>query len=158
MCENYCYYARRAIYLSAFGQTPNNQGEWYNYRLDRIQHLKALNWSDSRIPEVLLNHYPNKLPTPEYIKEEISAAWGYDFYQQSRYLFMIKTILTDKFETALVYATRLHATQTTKATAEAALAAAFQGQFWQMRHAVHPSTSVRKGNQPTFRRAYLFAV
>lgn len=82
------YYARRAIYLSAFGQTPNNQGEWYNYRLDRIQNLKALDWSDSRIPEVLLNHYPNKLPTPEYIKEEISAAWGYDFYEQSRLLIL----------------------------------------------------------------------
>ena len=82
------YYARRAIYLSAFGQTPDNQGEWYNYRLDRIRYLKALNWSDSKIPEVLLNCYPNKLPTPEYIKEEISAAWGYDFYEQSRLLIL----------------------------------------------------------------------
>jgi CRISPR-associated protein (TIGR03985 family) len=82
------YYARRAIYLSAFGQTPNNQGEWYNYRLDRIQHLKTLNWSDSRIPEVLLKHYPNKLLTPEYIKEQLSEAWGYDFYEQSRLLIL----------------------------------------------------------------------
>lgn len=82
------YYARRAIYLSAFGQTPNNQGEWYNYRLDRIQHLKTLDWSDSRIPQVLLNLYPNKLYTPEYIREEISAAWGYDFYEQSRLLIL----------------------------------------------------------------------
>lgn len=82
------YYARRAIYLSALGQTPNNQGEWYNYRLDGIQSLKALNWSDSRIPEVLLNRYPNNLPTPEYIKEQISAAWGYDFYEKSRLLIL----------------------------------------------------------------------
>lgn len=82
------YYARRAIYLSAFGQTPSNQGEWYNYRLDRIQGIKKLNWSDSAIPQVLLKSYPNKLPTPEYIREQLSEAWGYDFYEQRRLLIL----------------------------------------------------------------------
>ncbi|MBF2067074.1 MAG: TIGR03985 family CRISPR-associated protein [Calothrix sp. C42_A2020_038] len=82
------YYARRAIYLSAFGQTPSNQGEWYNYRLDRIQGIQKLDWSDSTIPEVLLKSYPNKLPTPEYIREQLSDAWGYDFYEQRRLLIL----------------------------------------------------------------------
>ncbi len=82
------YYARRAIYLSAFGQTPNNQGEWYNYRLDRLQGIKKLDWSDSTIPQILLKSYPYKLPTPEFIREQLSEAWGYDFYEQRRLLIL----------------------------------------------------------------------
>ncbi|MBW4505031.1 MAG: TIGR03985 family CRISPR-associated protein [Scytonematopsis contorta HA4267-MV1] len=80
------FYARRAIYLSAFGQTPSDQGEWYNYRLDRIQNVQQLEWTDSNIPEVLLKEYPDKLKTPEYIREEISDVWGYDFYEKRRLL------------------------------------------------------------------------
>jgi CRISPR-associated protein (TIGR03985 family) len=80
------FYARRAIYLSAFGQTPSDQGEWYNYRLDGIQHIQQLKWTDGNIPEVLLNEYPHKLKTPEYIREQISDVWGYDFYEKRRLL------------------------------------------------------------------------
>ena len=80
------FYVRRAIYLSAFGQTPNDQGEWYNYRLDKIQHIQQLEWSDANVPEILLKNYPHKLKTPEYIREKISDAWGYDFYEKRRLL------------------------------------------------------------------------
>lgn len=81
------YYARRAIYLSAFGQTPSeNQEGWYNYRLDRIKKIETLDWSDTNIPQEILKYYPNDLWTPEYIREKISEAWGYDFYEERRLL------------------------------------------------------------------------
>ncbi|MEC4812292.1 MAG: TIGR03985 family CRISPR-associated protein [Scytonema sp. PMC 1069.18] len=82
------YYTRRAIYLCAFGETPNKQGEWYNYRLDRIQVIKTLDWSDFSIPKLLLNSYPYKLPTPEYVREQMAQAWGFDFYEPSRLLLL----------------------------------------------------------------------
>jgi CRISPR-associated protein (TIGR03985 family) len=82
------YYTRRAIYLCAFGHTPNRQGEWYNYRLDHIQTMNAINWNDSSIPQFLLKYYPHKLPTPEYIREQMALVWGFDFYEQSRLLLL----------------------------------------------------------------------
>jgi CRISPR-associated protein (TIGR03985 family) len=82
------YYARRAIYLYGYGETPENQGEWYNYRLDRIFEYKKLSWSDTNIPSILLKKFPHKLPTPEYIREQLSQAWGYDFYEQRRLLIL----------------------------------------------------------------------
>jgi CRISPR-associated protein (TIGR03985 family) len=75
------YYAQRAIYLCAFGETPTRQGEWYNYRLDRIQDLSPLQWTTSHLPQALLYHYQKRsLPTPDYIETEMAKAWGFDFY------------------------------------------------------------------------------
>lgn len=75
------YYAQRAIYLCAFGQTPTRQGDWYNYRLDRIQNLSPLQWTDPYLPQVLLLHHQKRsLPTPDYIETEMAKAWGFDFY------------------------------------------------------------------------------
>lgn len=75
------YYAQRAVYLCAFGQTPTRQGEWYNYRLDRIQKMSPMQWSDPKVPKLLLQHYQKRsLPTPEYIEIEMTKAWGFDFY------------------------------------------------------------------------------
>lgn len=79
------YYAKRAIYLSAFGETPDNKGKWYNYRLDSVRAIKKLDWSDSTIPEVLLECDSKKL-TPEYIRDQLSEAWGYDFYEERKLL------------------------------------------------------------------------
>lgn len=74
-------YAQRAVYLSAFGQTPNGEGKWYNYRLDKIEKIIELAWSNSDIPKFLLKNYQqNTLPAPEYVKEQMEIAWGFDFY------------------------------------------------------------------------------
>lgn len=75
------YYAQRAVYLCAFGQTPTREGEWYNYRLDRIRKLTPMQWTDPKVPQLLLNRYQKgSLPTPEYIEVEMAKAWGFDFY------------------------------------------------------------------------------
>ena len=73
------YYVQRAIYLCGFGQTPSQQGEWYNYRLDKIAEMKVLSWHDASVPNVLLRRKQN-LPTPDYISTQMRRAWGFDFY------------------------------------------------------------------------------
>lgn len=73
------YYVQRAIYLCAFGQTPQRKEGWYNYRLDRIQHIKPLEWKQS-IPQLLLKCYQQNILTPDYIQEQMAEAWGFDFY------------------------------------------------------------------------------
>ncbi|MCA1995079.1 MAG: TIGR03985 family CRISPR-associated protein [Coleofasciculus sp. S288] len=78
------YYVRRAIYLCAFGQTPTRKGEWYNYRLDRIQQMYPLDWTDEDIPKLLLDRYPHNLPKPDYIQEQMEQSWGFDFYEPSK--------------------------------------------------------------------------
>ncbi len=75
------YYARRAVYLCAFGQTPTRQGEWYNYRLDRIQKMNDLEWTNPDIPQLLLQRFGQRnLPSPDYIEVQMAEAWGFDFY------------------------------------------------------------------------------
>lgn len=82
------YYAQRAIYLCAFGQTLNRQGEWYNYRLDRIQHMHKLEWTNEDIPQLILKRYPHDLPNPDYIRKQMAQAWGFDFYQRSQLMLL----------------------------------------------------------------------
>lgn len=78
------YYVQRAVYLCAFGQNPARQGDWYNYRLDRIQQLTPLEWKDSSIPQPLLQrHHQATLPCPDYIEDQMAKAWGFDFYLPS---------------------------------------------------------------------------
>lgn len=80
-----CYYVRRSIYLCGFGQTPTGEGEWYNFRLDRIGNLQALNWEDGEIPFFVYDAYRQKsLPTPAEIRHEMEFAWGFDFYLEPR--------------------------------------------------------------------------
>lgn len=75
------YYFQRATYLCAFGRNPQGEVGWYNYRLDRIEQLDRLGWTDPRLPQKLVLDYKNEaLPAPEYIQEQMSAAWGFDFY------------------------------------------------------------------------------
>lgn len=83
------YYAQRAAYLCAFGETPLSTGQWYNYRLDRIQDLQSLSWEDPELPECLIQSYhQGSLPTPDYIIQALSMAWGFDFYLPERTLLL----------------------------------------------------------------------
>lgn len=76
------YYVQRAIYLCGFGESPHGEGNWCNYRLDRIQELVVLSWDDQRVSELLFEKYQQqKLPKPEYIQEEMAKVWGFDFYK-----------------------------------------------------------------------------
>ncbi len=82
------YYVRRALYLCAFGNTPIAKAQWYNYRLDRIQNIVELNWESPQIPQPLHSHYPDNLLTPDDVQEQMSAAWGFDFYKNSTRLLL----------------------------------------------------------------------
>jgi CRISPR-associated protein (TIGR03985 family) len=82
------YYVQRAVYLCAFGQDPKHQGQWYNFRLDKIARLVELDWSHPHIPEFIKSHYPNSLPTPEAIELKMSQTWGFDFYNPSEVLLL----------------------------------------------------------------------
>ena len=77
------HYVRRAKYLSAWGETPDDKLGWHNYRLDRLvsAHLKVLAWGDPQIPKRLrLMRRLGELPTPEDVQEELEIAWGFNFY------------------------------------------------------------------------------
>ncbi|WP_414565163.1 MULTISPECIES: TIGR03985 family CRISPR-associated protein [unclassified Anabaena] len=75
------YYMQRAVYLCAYGESPDQQSEWYNFRLDRIQKMIPLSWDNSHLPLNLRQYYQRQtLPNPEYIALEMSKAWGFDFY------------------------------------------------------------------------------
>lgn len=83
------YYVQRATYLCAFGQNPNGEVNWWNYRLDRLQCLTPLTWSDEQIPPLLVQQYRDKtLPTPDYIQEQMAQAWGFDYYQKASLLLL----------------------------------------------------------------------
>jgi CRISPR-associated protein (TIGR03985 family) len=75
------YYMQRAVYLCAYGDSPDHQSEWYNFRLDRIQKMIPLSWDNSHLPLNLQQKYHGRnLPSPEHITLEMSKAWGFDFY------------------------------------------------------------------------------
>ncbi|MBD2023918.1 TIGR03985 family CRISPR-associated protein [Leptolyngbya sp. FACHB-711] len=75
------YYAQRSVYLCGF--SPELSHQWYNFRLDRIQHCCSLDWTDAAIPAALrLFYQKGQLPDPSYIQIELDKAWGFDFYLQ----------------------------------------------------------------------------
>ncbi|MBD2471725.1 TIGR03985 family CRISPR-associated protein [Nostoc sp. FACHB-145] len=86
------YYVQRAVYLCAYGESPDKQSEWYNFRLDRIQKMIPLSWDNSGLPLNLCQHYQSHtlhtLPSPDYIAVEMSKAWGFDFYLPSQLMLM----------------------------------------------------------------------
>lgn len=86
------YYVQRATYLCAWGQVPNENSnliDWRNYRLDRIQKIKVLDWVDQRVPQQMRHTFQrNALPIPEFIQERMSEAWGFDFYQPDALLLL----------------------------------------------------------------------
>ena len=90
------YYYKRAPYLFAYGQTPQQDNEnnwskidWYDYRLDRILKLDELpkQLDDFDIPERFVEKcYGKYSPTPDDIKNKMSAAWGFDIYKPQELL------------------------------------------------------------------------
>jgi len=79
------YYVQRAVYLCAYGESPNRETDWYNFRLDRIHKMVPLQWTNPGIPTHLqLSYQKASLPTPDYIALEMSKAWGFDFYLPAR--------------------------------------------------------------------------
>ncbi|MEC4812302.1 MAG: TIGR03985 family CRISPR-associated protein [Scytonema sp. PMC 1069.18] len=83
------YYVQRAVYLCACGESPERQTDWYNFRLDRIQSMTPLQWTNPAIPSNLQQyHQKSSLPSPDYITLEMSKAWGFDFYLPSRLMLL----------------------------------------------------------------------
>lgn len=82
------YYYQRGPYLCAFGQVPQgSELDWRNYRLDRIESLTPLTWSDARIPPPLLRQYrQGTLPSSDEIQIRMEDAWGFDYYQPAELL------------------------------------------------------------------------
>lgn len=77
------HYARRAKYLSAFGETPEGSLGWHNYRLDRIRspRLRVLPWGDPAVPETLKRlRQMGQLPDPAQVQAALDEAWGFNFY------------------------------------------------------------------------------
>ncbi len=90
------YYYQRAPYLFAYGQTPKQDEnkpwskiDWYDYRLDRILQLNELqkNIDEVNIPKHFVDKCQGKYPpTPDNIKDKMSAAWGFDIYKPQELL------------------------------------------------------------------------
>ena len=82
-------YHQRAPYLYAYGQAPSENTasnflsiDWYDYRLDRIDTIVQLSWSDLSIPTSLKQkHDKGTLPTIDDVNTEIGRALGYDFFR-----------------------------------------------------------------------------
>jgi CRISPR-associated protein (TIGR03985 family) len=83
------YYVQRAVYLCAFGESPDRQTDWYNFRLDRIQDITPMTWTSPHLPQVLQRRYQQAtLPSPDEIEFQMSLAWGFDFYLESRLMLL----------------------------------------------------------------------
>ncbi|MBD2208165.1 TIGR03985 family CRISPR-associated protein [Calothrix sp. FACHB-1219] len=83
------YYVQRAVYLCAFGESPDRNHDWYNFRLDRIENITPIAWTNSAIPKVLQQRYQKAdLPRPEEIEAQMSKAWGFDFYLEPRLMLL----------------------------------------------------------------------
>ncbi|MGK7939085.1 MAG: TIGR03985 family CRISPR-associated protein [Crocosphaera sp.] len=90
------YYYQRWFYLCAFGQTPRNDINWYNYRLDRIEQIETLSWDDSRISNEMYHKCYSQSqkedddfdPLILDIQSQLEEAYGLDFYQQSKQMLL----------------------------------------------------------------------
>lgn len=83
------YYVQRAVYLCAYGESPQKDTNWYNFRLDRIKSLLTLEWTDLKLPSNLQQQYQQKsLPNSDDIALEMSKAWGFDFYLPSQLMLL----------------------------------------------------------------------
>ncbi|WP_253188109.1 TIGR03985 family CRISPR-associated protein [Leptolyngbya sp. 'hensonii'] len=85
------HYVRRAKYLSAYGLDPEGQIGWHNYRLDRIvsDRLRILPWGDPLVPKALKDlWHAGQLYTPDYVREQLRQAWGFNFYLRRELLLL----------------------------------------------------------------------
>jgi CRISPR-associated protein (TIGR03985 family) len=81
------YYVQRATYLCGWGVNllEPEQTVWQNFRLYNIQDLSPLTWEAGSIPKTLQDaKRRGQLPTPDKIQEQMSEAWGFDFYQPAQ--------------------------------------------------------------------------
>lgn len=85
------HYVRRAKYLSAWGETPDGEMGWHNFRLDRIvsPRLTVLVWGDPQVPKLLRTMRRNgELPGSEEVAAELEGAWGFNFYLPRKLLLL----------------------------------------------------------------------
>nr|WP_280514241.1 TIGR03985 family CRISPR-associated protein [Anabaena cylindrica] len=83
------YYVQRAVYLCAFGESPDKKTDWYNFRLDRIENITPIEWKNPAIPKTLQQRYHQRhLPKPEEIELQMDKALGFDFYLESRLMLL----------------------------------------------------------------------
>ncbi|WP_016949978.1 TIGR03985 family CRISPR-associated protein [Anabaena sp. PCC 7108] len=83
------YYVQRAVYLCAFGESPDRKTDWYNFRLDRIVNINPIPWTNIAIPKNLQQRYQRRnLPNPEEIELQMDKALGFDFYLESRLMLL----------------------------------------------------------------------
>ncbi|MBD2690916.1 TIGR03985 family CRISPR-associated protein [Anabaena catenula] len=83
------YYVQRAVYLCAFGESPDKKTDWYNFRLDRIENITPIEWTNPGIPKTLQQRYHQRnLPNSEEIELQMDKALGFDFYLESRLMLL----------------------------------------------------------------------
>jgi CRISPR-associated protein (TIGR03985 family) len=83
------YYFQRAVYLCGYGESPDRNSEWYNFRLDHIEAMNSLDWKHPTIPAKLQQRYQQQhLPNPDEIAIAIDKAWGFDFYLPARLMIL----------------------------------------------------------------------
>jgi CRISPR-associated protein (TIGR03985 family) len=77
------------VYLCAFGESPDRKTDWYNFRLDRIENITPIEWTNPGIPKNLQQRYHQRnLPSPEEIELQMDKALGFDFYLESRLMLL----------------------------------------------------------------------
>jgi CRISPR-associated protein (TIGR03985 family) len=77
------HYYQRAFYLCAYGQSGASREGWHNYRIDRIEKIQGLAWSDPLVDKKLSEEFAagNDQGQIEEVQEAWESAYGCDFYQ-----------------------------------------------------------------------------
>ena len=80
------FYYQRAPYLFGFGyQEGVSALQWYDFRLDHIQELTVLDWTDARLTTEFLA-LRSRPPTPDDIHDQMAQTWGFEFYRSAEWL------------------------------------------------------------------------
>jgi CRISPR-associated protein (TIGR03985 family) len=79
------YYYQRSFYLCALDGKLDTELGWHNYRLDRIESLKDLDWEEDRgiIPQLLVDRCVEAEDSEliDEVDSGLTEAYGFDFYQ-----------------------------------------------------------------------------
>lgn len=79
------HYYQRAFYLCAYTQQGSTKEGWHNYRIDRIQNIKILKWSDVSVTAELAKFSDgDDQEEITKIQDDWDDAYGCDFYQPSK--------------------------------------------------------------------------
>jgi CRISPR-associated protein (TIGR03985 family) len=81
------HYYQRAFYLCAYGQSEKG---WHNYRIDRIEQIHSLAWSDSLVEKGLSEKFEasDDQEQIEAVQEAWESAYGGDFYQPEQVMLL----------------------------------------------------------------------